>query len=64
MRLDEENAAGHFERPIEWVRAAFNYAEAYPEEIDFAIQDYRSITLANLKRLLSNLEGFQFPKKI
>ena len=56
--MDEERVYAHFEYPIEWVKAAFNYAEAYPEEIDVAIQDYRSITLTDLKRLLPNLEVF------
>lgn len=57
-QMDEEKVAEHFERPPEWVKAAFNYAEAYPEEIDFAIQDSQAVTLTDLKRLLPNLEVF------
>ena len=57
-QMDEEKVAEHFERPPEWVKAAFNYAEAYPEEIDFAIQDSQAATLTDLKRLLPNLEVF------
>ncbi len=57
-QMNEEKVAEHFERPPEWVKAAFNYAEAYPEEIEFAIQDSQSVTLTGLKRLLPNLEVF------
>ncbi len=57
-QMNEEKVADHFERPLEWVKSAFKYAEAYPEEIDTAIQDYRAITLTDLKRLLPNLEVF------
>ena len=56
--MDVEKVADHFERPIEWVKAAFNYAEAYPEEINFSIQDHRSVTVTDLKRLIPNLEVF------
>lgn len=56
--MDAAKVAKHFERPIDWVRAAFNYAEAYPEEINFAIEDYRSVTFEDLKRLLPNIEKF------
>lgn len=56
--MDEEKVADYFERPIEWVKAAFNYAEAYSEEIDFAIKDSQAITLTDLKRLLPNLKVF------
>jgi uncharacterized protein (DUF433 family) len=57
-QMNEEKVADHFERPSEWVKAAFNYTEAYPEEINFAIQDYQAITLTDLKRLLPNIEVF------
>lgn len=58
-----EKVADHFEQSVEWVRAAFNYAEAYPEEIDFAIQDHRAVTHTDLKRLLPNLEVFSVSKE-
>ncbi len=57
-QMNEEKVAEHFERPPEWVKAAFNYAEAYPKEIDFAIQDSQAVTLTDLKRRLPNLEVF------
>jgi hypothetical protein len=46
---------------VEWVKAAFNYAEAYPEEIGLAIQDTQSITEANIRQLLPNLEVIVAP---
>ncbi|MGB7251365.1 MAG: hypothetical protein WBC73_20695 [Phormidesmis sp.] len=57
-QMNIEKVADHFEHPLEWVKAAFNYAEAYPEEIDFAIQDSQSVTFSDLKRLLPNIEVF------
>ncbi|MGI8932503.1 transcriptional regulator [Leptolyngbya sp. BC1307] len=57
-QMNEEKVAEHFERSPEWVKAAFNYAEAYPKEIDFAIQDSQAVTLTDLKRRLPNLEVF------
>lgn len=56
--MDARKVADHFQRPTEWVKAAFSYAEAYPEEIKFAIQDHRAVTVTDLKRLLPNLEVF------
>ncbi|MGB3300534.1 MAG: hypothetical protein WBA76_19905 [Phormidesmis sp.] len=56
--MDQEKVADYFERPSEWVKAACNYAEAYPEEIDFAIKDSQAIALTDLKRLLPNLKVF------
>lgn len=57
-QMNEEKVAGHFGRSPEWVKAAFNYAEAYPEEIDFSIQDSQAVTFTDLKRLLPTLEVF------
>ncbi|MGB3768005.1 MAG: hypothetical protein WA947_15720 [Phormidesmis sp.] len=62
--MHEEQVAKHFNRPVEWVRAAFNYAEAYPEEIKLAIQDSQAITVTDLKRLLPNLEVFMIPEDV
>lgn len=60
MRVAE--VSSHFERPEEWVKAAFNYAEAYPEEIVLAIQDAQAITATNIQRLLPNLEIYSMPQ--
>jgi predicted DNA-binding protein len=59
--MDALRVANHFERSVEWVKAAFNYAEAYPEEIGLAIQDTQSITEANIRQLLPNLEVIVAP---
>ncbi|MBO1349730.1 MAG: hypothetical protein EBE86_021195 [Hormoscilla sp. GUM202] len=39
-----EQVAQHLVRTLEWVQAAFNYAENYPDEINEAIADFRSTT--------------------
>lgn len=54
--LDEEKTARHFQRPIEWVRSALLYAEAYPSEVQAAIADAQSTNETTLKRLLPQLE--------
>jgi hypothetical protein len=54
--MDAERVAAYFRRPLAWVRAAFHYYEAFPEEIDPLIADNRSMTYDKLKRLLPNLE--------
>lgn len=59
--MDATNVAGHFERPVEWVKAAFNYAEAYPEEIEVAIQDAAAMTATDVQRLVPNLEVLLVP---
>jgi len=56
--MDIPKVTDHFERAADWVKAAFNYAEAYPEEIDFAIQDAEAVTFLALKRMLPNIETF------
>lgn len=62
-QMEEEKVAEHFERPSEWVKAAFNYAEAYPNEIEFAIEDSQAITFTDLKRLLPNIQVFSVPEQ-
>ncbi len=59
--MDIMQVANHFERPVEWVKAAFNYVEAYPEEIELAIKDAQAMTAVNVKRLLPNLEVISVP---
>ena len=56
--MDAEKVARYFQRPREWVQAAFNYYEAYRDEIDPLIEDNNSMTYEKLKRLLPNLEMF------
>jgi uncharacterized protein (DUF433 family) len=50
--------AAHLEWPETRVRAALNYADSFPEEIDTAIAEDESITLDDLKRLLPHIERF------
>ena len=54
--LDEEKTALHFHRPLEWVRSALLYAEAYHLEVQTAIADAQSINETTLKQLLPQLE--------
>jgi hypothetical protein len=54
--LDEEKTAAHFERPLVWVKSAFLYAEAYPDEIQTAIADAQGTHETALTRLLPQLE--------
>ncbi|MGK7874124.1 MAG: transcriptional regulator [Xenococcaceae cyanobacterium] len=62
--MDEQKVAEHLTRSIEWVRAAFNYAEAYPEEIRLAIEDNRAMNYSALKRILPSFELIRVPKEI
>jgi len=49
---DAKKTALHLQMPVEWVQAAFHYAEAFPDEIQDAIQDNDSVTTEELKRML------------
>ena len=54
--LDAERTAQHFGWPLRRISAAFNYYEAFPTEIDQAIEDSRAMTETALKRLLPQME--------
>jgi len=54
--LDEEKTAAHFHRPLEWVRSALLYAEAYQSEVQKAIIQAQTLNETTLKRLLPQLE--------
>lgn len=56
-----EQTATHLEKSIEWVKAAFNYAEAYPEEITNAIADDLATNYTTLKRILPQIELISIP---
>jgi hypothetical protein len=49
---DLGKTASHLEMPEEWVQAAFHYAQAFPDEVQDAIDDNRSMTAERLKRML------------
>lgn len=51
-------------RPRAWVQAAFNYYQAYTEEIDAQIADYNSITPEALKRHLPQIEMINIPAEV
>jgi hypothetical protein len=54
--LDEQKTAAHFHRPLEWVRSALLYAEAYQSEVEKAIAQAQTLNETTLKRLLPQLE--------
>ena len=54
--MDADRTAAHFGWPVHRVRAAFNYYEAHPEEVEQAIEENRSVTYDHLKRLLPTIE--------
>lgn len=54
--MDAERTATHFGRPVHRIRAAFNYYEAYPQEVEHAITENRSMTYDRLRRLLPMIE--------
>jgi hypothetical protein len=49
--------------PLVQVKAALNYAQAFPDEIETSIRDYGETTLDDLKRQLPNLEVFEADKE-
>jgi hypothetical protein len=56
--LDVEKTAAHFQLPAYRIQAAFNYYEAYPEEIDRPIAENRSWTYERIKQILPQIERF------
>jgi hypothetical protein len=54
--MDADRTATHFGWPVHRIQAAFNYYEAYPEEVEQAITENRSVTYDQLKRLLPTIE--------
>jgi uncharacterized protein (DUF433 family) len=59
--LDPERTAGHFGWPARRIRAALNYYEAFPAEIDQPIEDGHAMTETALKRLLPQMEVLAVP---
>jgi uncharacterized protein (DUF433 family) len=56
---DPAGVAEHLGLPLVRVKAALNYARAFPDEIETSIRDYEETTLDDLKRQLPNLEVFE-----
>ena len=59
--LNPELTAQHFGWPLRRIQAALNYYEAYPKEIDQAIEDNHAMTETALKRLLPQMEVLVVP---
>jgi hypothetical protein len=57
-QMDVNQTAEHLGWPAFRVQAAFNYAAAFPEEIEPAIQEQDAMDFEKLKRLLPQLEVF------
>jgi hypothetical protein len=55
--------AEHLQLPLSLVKAALNYAAAFPDEIEGAIRDYEEITVEDLGRQLPTLEVFELAKE-
>jgi hypothetical protein len=62
--MDAERTAAHFGWPVHRVRAALNYYEAYPAEIDQAIADNLSISFDQVKRALPRAERLTVPPEV
>ena len=58
---DVDAVAEHLEWPVEKVRSAINYRDAFPDEIDEAVAENDAMDFASLKRMLPN--AFEFVVK-
>lgn len=56
--------ANHLQKSTAWVQAAFNYQEAYSDEIDLAIEDDLAIDYTSIKRLLPQTELLVVPQDV
>ena len=61
--MDAERVAQSYPYPVENIKAAIHFYEAYREEIDQAIED-NNIGYEGLKRLLPNIRLFEVPKEV
>jgi uncharacterized protein (DUF433 family) len=50
--MSAEKTAEYFQRSDAWMKAALNYYEAFPKEIDLAIEDHLAVDFNYLKRAL------------
>jgi uncharacterized protein (DUF433 family) len=56
LGMDARRVAEHLGWPEERVRAALNYAEAYPEEVEPLVSEAEGVTFERLRRRLPWLE--------
>ncbi|MGL6341141.1 MAG: transcriptional regulator [Waterburya sp.] len=61
---DVNKTANHLQKSTDWVKAAFNYTEAYAEEINLAIEDDLAINYTTIKRILPQTELLTIPSDI
>jgi hypothetical protein len=62
--LDVEAVAHHFQKPVAWVMAAFNYAEAYRDEIHLAMEDNDAMSVKALSHLLPQTQILEVPRTV
>ena len=62
-QMDSGRTAAHLHWPVAKVQAALNYAEAFSEEIQLAIEDNREADFSTLKRLMPALEPVEVRAK-
>jgi len=60
---DVAKTAEHLTWPESKVKAALNYAESFPQEIEDAITDDRTYDFETMKRLIPSLELLHVPSK-
>lgn len=58
---DVKKTAAHFQRSAVQIQAAFNYAQAFPREIEDAIKDNESYDFAKVSRMLPQARLFKAP---
>ncbi len=59
-KSDLKKTSKHFQWPLEAVQSAFNYAKAFPDEIDLALSENDSVTFDELQRMLPSIRIQQF----
>jgi uncharacterized protein (DUF433 family) len=57
-QMDPARTAEHLRWPVLQVRAALNYAAAYPDEVEAAIRDNEALDFEALTRMLPQAERF------
>jgi len=60
--LDVEKTAAHLRWPAFKVKAALNYAKAFPDQIEDAIADNEACDFEALSRVLPQIERFTVPE--
>lgn len=63
LKDDAQAVARHLEWPEARVRAAMHYAEAFPEEIEEAIQENEAAGFKTLQRMLPRIEEVRAGKR-